>query len=292
MEPTDSYFIFIFNIAVLVILALIPWAAGLITNKFSNKRKVFLVGKILSILLSVLILAFFSISPFLFKADQEYLNEPFHFFVMGSILCGLFFSILPLSTFYFLASKKIKRRFLCIFGTFVIFFVILTGYEHFVNRCIGFVFETKRQELPLDEFYRIHPNADTSSDFNIFIQEDFRFEANLSVHRDFTQLKSMNISFHDDTTRCSRDDLQQDSVLLLIEEIINYRPEKDYCVITDMCEHPALHVDLAVNKKNSRFISLSLEDLDRFHPKAQNLARLALKLVKSNDFDRFEGCRD
>ena len=296
MEPTFPYFMLILKIVLIVLFASIPFILGILVNTISKHRKIFLItGKVVSILFTLLILGLFSI-PILY--DGDYLNIPRLYHVLGSLICGLLTSALPILTFYLTISKKTIKKKIGLFAlSFIFFFFILSIFEKFETRALGFAFETERTEVSIDKFYKDNPETDRNSDINlhIFVRNGIEdFTANISMYKDSITLETFELSFIAKDSlknnRCYRNDLPRDLVQDIIEEITHYQPEFEYSLIADLCLHPSASIILANNQKATA-IELELPDLDGFHPKAQRLVKKINDLIKNSKIDPTKGCR-
>ena len=295
MEPTDALFMTIAKIILIIIFSIIPFLLGVFANISTRHHRAFLItGRIVSILLAIfiaVILSFF----ITFATNELYSTQ--QTYILASYACGLTVAFLPLSTFYFTTCKKTKKqrtRYLII--SFVTFFLILSGFEFLYNRAFGFIFQTEREELSINEFYTDHPEADKNSDINVFasIQNGVReFTANISVYKDSIILKTIESKYIGDSNpeidSCYRNDLPPDLIQDIIEEITYYQPEIEYNWAADLCLHPHASIELA-NNKNATTIKLDLPDIDEYHPNAQRLVKKIKSLAKDSKMDPTKGC--
>lgn len=287
----------ILKIVLIVLFASIPFILGILVNTISKHRKIFLItGKVVSILFTLLILGLFSIS---ILYDGDYLNIPRLYHVLGGLICGLLTSALPILTFYLTISKKTKKKkFGLLAFSFIFFLFILSIFEKFETRALGFVFETERTEVSIDKFYKDNPETDRNSDINLvaFMSNGVEwYTAIISVYRDSTTLETFESSFIAKDSlknnRCYRNDLPRDLVQDIIEEVTHYQPEIEYTAYSDLCIHPSASIEMAYNKKATA-IELKLPDLDGFHPKAQRLVKKINNLIKNSKIDPTKGCRN
>ncbi len=295
MEPTETLFMTIAKLVLIVIFAIIPFLLGVFANISTKHHRAFLItGRIVSILLAIFIadiLSFF----ITFAIDESYSTQ--QTYILACYACGLTVAFLPLSTFFFTTCKKTKKqrvRYLII--SFVTFFLILSGFEFLYNRAFGFVFQTEQEELSINEFYTDHPEADKNSDINVFasIQNGVReFTANISVYKDSIILKTIESKYiggnNPEIDSCYRNDLPLDLIQDIIEEITYYQQEIEYSPFADMCLHPSATIDL-VNNKNATTIKLHLPDIDEFHPNARRLVKKINSLVNDSKIDPTKGC--
>ena len=295
MEPTEILFMTILKIILIIIFSIIPFLLGVFANISTKHHRAFLItGRIVSILLAIfiaVILSFF----ITFAIDESHSTQ--QTYILACYACGLTVAFLPLSTFFFTTCKKTKKqrvRYLII--SFVTFFLILSGFEFLHNRAFGYVFQTERYELSINEFYTDHPKADKNSDINIFasIQNGVSvFTANISVYKDSIILKTIESNYIGDgkseIDSCYRNDLPPDLIQDIIEEITYYQQEIEYSSFADMCLHPSATIDL-VNNKNATTIKLHLPDIDEYHPNAQSLVKKINSLVNDSTIDPTKGC--
>ena len=295
MEPTEILFMTILKIILIIIFSIIPFLLGVFANISTKHHRAFLItGRIVSILLAIfiaVILSFF----ITFAIDESHSTQ--QTYILACYACGLTVAFLPLSTFFFTTCKKTKKqrvRYLII--SFVTFFLILSGFEFLHNRAFGYVFQTERYELSINEFYTDHPKADKNSDINIFasIQNGVSvFTANISVYKDSIILKTIESEYFGDgkseIDSCYRNDLPPDLIQDIIEEITYYQQEIEYSPFADMCLHPSATIDL-VNNKNATTIKLHLPDIDEFHPNARRLVKKINSLVNDSKIDPTKGC--
>ena len=295
MEPTETLFMTILKIVLIIIFSIIPFLLGVFANISTKHHRAFLItGRIVSILLAIfiaVILSFF----ITFAIDESHSTQ--QTYILACYACGLTVAFLPLSTFYFTTCKKTKKqrvRYLII--SFVTFFLILSGFEFLHNRAFGYVFQTERYELSINEFYTDHPKADKNSDINIFasIQNGVSvFTANISVYKDSIILKTIESKYiggsNPEIDSCYRNDLPPDLIQDIIEEITYYQQEIEYSPFADMCLHPSATIDL-VNNKNATTIKLHLPDIDEFHPNARRLVKKINSLVNDSKIDPTKGC--
>ena len=295
MEPTETLFMTILKIVLIIIFSIIPFLLGVVANISTMHHKAFfIIGRIVSILLAIfiaVILSFF----ITFATDELYSTQ--QTYILASYACGLTVAFLPLSTFYFTTWKKTKKqraRYLII--SFATFFLILSGFEFLYNRAFGFVFQTEREELSINEFYTNHPEADKNSDINVFasIQNGVReFTANISVYKDSIILKTIESKYIGDSNpeidSCYRNDLPPDLIQDIIEEITYYQQEIEYSPFADACLHPSASIELADNR-NTTTIKLYLPDLDEYHPNARRLVKKIASLVNDSKIDPTKGC--
>lgn len=295
MEPTEILFMTILKIILIIIFSIIPFLLGVFANISTKHHRAFLItGRIVSILLAIfiaVILSFF----ITFAIDESHSTQ--QTYILACYACGLTVAFLPLSTFFFTTCKKTKKqrvRYLII--SFVTFFLILSGFEFLHNRAFGYVFQTERYELSINEFYTDHPKADKNSDINIFasIQNGVSvFTANISVYKDSIILKTIESNYIGDgkseIDSCYRNDLPPDLIQDIIEEITYYQQEIEYSSFADMCLHPSATIDL-FNNKNATTIKLHLPDIDEYHPNAQRLAKKIASLVNDSKINPTKGC--
>ncbi len=295
MEPTETLFMIILKIVLIIIFAIIPFLLGVFSNISTKFHKVFFIaGRIISILLAVSIAAGLSVG-IVFVTENAFEARPSY--IYACYFCGLITAFIPLSTFYFTTCKKTKKqraRYLII--SFATYFLILSGFEFLYNRSFGFVFQTEREELSINEFYTDHPEADKNSDINVFasIQNGVReFTANISVYKDSIILKTIESKYIGDSNpeidSCYRNDLPPDLIQDIIEEITYYQQEIEYSPFADACLHPSASIELADNK-NATTIKLYLPDLDEYHPNARRLAKKIKSLAKDSKIDPTKGC--
>ena len=294
MEPTEATFMTIVKTVFIIIFTIIPFMLGIFVNFSTKYRKAFfIVGKVVSILLTVFIVIF--LISVIFAADWSVSTQ--RPYILAWYACGLAIAFFPLSIFHFTTSKKTKKQRVCILTiSFVTFFSILSGFEFLYNRAFGFIFQTERYELSINDFYANHPEADKNCDINVFasIQSGAdEFTANISVYKDSIVLKKTEQNYIGngkfETDSCYRNDLSPDLIQDIIEEITYYQPEIEYTWIADLCFHPSASIELADNK-NARTIKLQLPNLDEFHPNAQRLAKKIKNLVKDSKIDPTKGC--
>lgn len=285
----------ILKIVLIIIFSIIPFLLGVFANISTKHHRAFLItGRIVSILLAIfiaVILSFF----ITFAIDESHSTQ--QTYILACYACGLTVAFLPLSTFYFTTCKKTKKqrvRYLII--SFVTFFLILSGFEFLHNRAFGYVFQTERYELSINEFYTDHPKADKNSDINIFasMQNGVSvFTANISVYKDSIILKTIESNYIGDgkseIDSCYRNNLPPDLIQDIIEEITYYQQEIEYSLFADMCLHPSATIDL-VNNKNATTIKLHLPDIDEFHPNARRLVKKINSLVNDSKIDPTKGC--
>jgi hypothetical protein len=295
MEPTYALFMTIAKLVLIIIFAIIPFLFGVFSNISTKFHKVFFIaGRIISILLAISIAAGLSVG-IVFVTENSFEVRPSY--IYACYFCGLITAFLPLSTFYFTTWKKTKKqraRYLII--SFATFFLILSGFEFLYNRAFGFVFQTEREELSINEFYTDHPEADKNSDINVFasIQNGVReFTANISVYKDSIILKTIESKYiggsNPEIDSCYRNDLSPDLIQDIIEEITYYKQEIEYSPFADACLHPSASIELADNR-NATTIKLYLPDLDEYHPNAQRLAKKIKSLAKDSKIDPTKGC--
>lgn len=296
MEPTESLFSPIFKIVFIVLFASIPFMLGILVNVIVKHHKFFLItGKIISVLLSLIILVLFGLT-FIYSDDISFSRL---YYGLACLICGLFVSVLPISTFYLTISKKTKKKKFGIFAiSFIFFFSCLSAFEFITIRAFSFVFETERTEISIDKFYKDYPDTDRNSDINLHIfmtNGAESFTANISMYKDSISLKTIEITYiapnNWQTDSCYRNDLPPDLVQDIIEEIIHYQPEIEYNLYADLCMHPSISIELANNKKTTA-IELKFPDLDAFHPNAQRIAKKINDLVKPSKFNSPKGCRN
>lgn len=295
MEPTDALFMTIVKIVLITIFAIIPLLLGIFANiSTKHHRAMFIAGKTVSILLTIFIIISLSISVIFAINEQDSTQRPY---IFAWCICWLLIAIFPLSTFYLTISKKTKKQKTCYLTiSFITFFLILSGSEFLYNRAFGYVFQTERFELSINDFYSNHPEADKNSDINIFASiqngED-EFTANISVYKDSITLKATELRYisskKSQKDSCYRNDLPRDLVQDIIEEITYYQPEIEYTWVGDLCFHPFAFVELA-NNKNATTIILKLPDIDEYHPNAQRLAKKITSLVNDSKIDPTKGC--
>ena len=295
MEPTETLFMIILKIVLIIIFAIIPFLLGVFANISTKFHKVFFIaGRIISILLAVSIAAGLSVG-IVFVTENAFEARPSY--IYACYFCGLITAFIPLSTFYFTTCKKTKKqRASYLIISFATFFLILSGFEFLYNRAFGFVFQTEREELSINEFYTDHPEADKKSDINVFasIQNGVReFTANISVYKDSIILKTIESKYIGDSNpeidSCYRNDLPPDLIQDIIEEITYYQQEIEYSPFADACLHPSASIELADNR-NATTIKLYLPDLDEYHPNARRLAKKIKSLVKDSKIDPTKGC--
>ena len=300
MEPTDALFMIIVNIVLFIIFAIIPLLLGIFANiSTKHPRAMFIAGKTVSILLTIITVISLSISIIYAINEQDSTQRPY---IFAWCICWLLIAIFPLSTFDLTTSQKTKKQKTCYLTiSFITFFLILSGSEFLYNRAFGYVFQTERFELPINDFYSNHPEADKNSDINIFTSiqngED-EFTANISVYKDSITLKATELRYisseiisseKSQKDSCYRNDLPRDLVQDIIEEITYYQPEIEYTWVGDLCFHPFAFVELA-NNKNATTIILKLPDIDEYHPNAQRLAKKFASLVNDSKIDPTKGC--
>lgn len=295
MEPTDALFMTIVKIVLITIFAIIPLLLGIFANiSTKHPRAMFIAGKTVSILLTIFIIISLSISVIFAINEQDSTQRPY---IFAWCICWLLIAIFPLSTFDLTTSQKTKKQKTCYLTiSFITFFLILSGSEFLYNRAFGYVFQTERFELSINDFYSNHPEADKNSDINIFASiqngED-EFTANISVYKDSITLKATELRYisskKSQKDSCYRNDLPRDLVQDIIEEITYYQPEIEYTWVGDLCFHPFAFVELA-NNKNATTIILKLPDIDEYHPNAQRLAKKFASLVNDSKIDPTKGC--
>lgn len=288
------------KLVLIIIFAIIPFLFGVFSNISTKFHKVFFIaGRIISILLAISIAAGLSVG-IVFVTENAFEARPSY--IYACYFCGLITAFIPLSTFYFTTCKKTKKQRACYLTlSFIAFFVILSGSEFLYNRAFGYVFQTERFELSINDFYSNHPEADKNSDINIFASiqngED-EFTANISVYKDSITLKATELRYisseiisseKSQKDSCYRNDLPRDLVQDIIEEIAYYQPEIEYTWVGDLCFHPFAFVELA-NNKNATTIILKLPDIDEYHPNAQRLAKKFASLVNDSKIDPTKGC--
>ena len=295
MEPTETLFMIILKIVLIIIFAIIPFLFGVFSNISTKFHKVFFIaGRIISILLAISIAAGLSVG-IVFVTENAFEARPSY--IYACYFCGLITAFIPLSTFYFTTCKKTKKqRASYLIISFATYFLILSGFEFLYNRAFGFVFQTEREELSINEFYTDHPEADKNSDINVFasIQNGVReFTANISVYKDSIILKTIESKYIGDSNpeidSCYRNDLPPDLIQDIIEEITYYQQEIEYSPFADACLHPSASIELADNR-NATTIKLYLPDLDEYHPNARRLAKKIKSLVKDSKIDPTKGC--
>ena len=295
MEPTETLFMIILKIVLIIIFSIIPFLLGVFANISTKHHRAFLItGRIVSILLAVSIAAGLSVG-IVFVTENAFEARPSY--IYACYFCGLITAFIPLSTFYFTTCKKTKKqRASYLIISFATFFLILSGFEFLYNRAFGFVFQTEREELSINEFYTDHPEADKKSDINVFasIQNGVReFTANISVYKDSIILKTIESKYIGDSNpeidSCYRNDLPPDLIQDIIEEITYYQQEIEYSPFADACLHPSASIELADNR-NATTIKLYLPDLDEYHPNARRLAKKIKSLVKDSKIDPTKGC--
>jgi hypothetical protein len=295
MEPTDALFMTIVKIVLITIFAIIPFLFGVFSNISTKFHKSFFIaGKTISILLAISIAAGLSIG-IVFVTENSFEVRPSY--IYACYFCGLITAFIPLSTFHFTTCKKTKKKRTCYLAlSFIAFFVILSGFEFLYNRAFGFVFQTEREEVSINEFYTDHPEADKNSDINVFasIQNGVReFTANISVYKDSIILKTIESKYiggsNPEIDSCYRNDLPPDLIQDIIEEITYYKQEIEYSPFADACLHPSASIELADNR-NATTIKLYLPDLDEYHPNAQRLAKKIKNLAKDSKIDPTKGC--
>lgn len=290
----------ILKIILIIIFSIIPFLLGVFANiSTKHHRAMFIAGKTVSILLTIFIIISLSISVIFAINEQDSTQRPY---IFAWCICWLLIAIFPLSTFDLTTSQKTKKQktyYLTI--SFITFFLILSGSEFLYNRAFGYVFQTERFELSINDFYSNHPEADKNSDINIFASiqngED-EFTANISVYKDSITLKATELRYISSEIisseklqkdSCYRNDLPRDLVQDIIEEITYYQPENEYTWVGDLCFHPFAFVDL-VNNKNATTIKLHLPDIDEFHPNARRLVKKINSLVNDSKIDPTKGC--
>ena len=295
MEPTETLFMIILKIVLIIIFSIIPFLLGVFANISTKHHRAFLItGRIVSILLAVSIAAGLSVG-IVFVTENAFEARPSY--IYACYFCGLITAFIPLSTFYFTTCKKTKKqRASYLIISFATFFLILSGFEFLYNRAFGFVFQTEREELSINEFYTDHPEADKKSDINVFasIQNGVReFTANISVYKDSIILKTIESKYIGDSNpeidSCYRNDLPPDLIQDIIEEITYYQPEIEYNWAADLCLHPHASIELA-NNKNATTIKLDLPDIDEYHPNAQRLVKKIKSLAKDSKINPTKGC--
>ena len=294
MEPTEPLFAIIAKIVLIIIFAIIPFVFGIFVNISTKHRKAFLIaGRVVSILSAIFIAVILTVGT-LYATEDSYEVRPFY--IYACYFCGLTIAFLPLSTFYFITCQKTKKRKACyLILSFIAFFVILSGFEFLYNRALGFVFQTEREELSINEFYTDHPEADKNSDINIFasLSADEWLTVNISVYKDSITLKTIESNYIGDgkseIDSCYHNDLPPDLIQDIIEEITYYQPEIEYNWAADLCLHPHASIELA-NNKNATTIKLDLPDIDEYHPNAQRLAKKIKSLAKDSKMDPTKGC--
>lgn len=294
MEPTEPLFAIIAKIVLIIIFAIIPFVFGIFVNISTKHRKAFLIaGRVVSILSAIFIAVILTVGT-LYATEDSYEVRPFY--IYACYFCGLTIAFLPLSTFYFITCQKTKKQRACyLILSFIAFFVILSGFEFLYNRALGFVFQTEREELSINEFYTDHPEADKNSDINIFasLSADEWLTVNISVYKDSITLKTIESNYFgggkSEIDSCYRNDLPPDLIQDIIEEITYYQPEIEYNWAADLCLHPHASIELA-NNKNATTIKLDLPDIDEYHPNAQRLAKKIKSLAKDSKMDPTKGC--
>ena len=294
MEPTEPLFAIIAKIVLIIIFAIIPFVFGIFVNISTKHRKAFLIaGRVVSILSAIFIAVILTVGT-LYATEDSYEVRPFY--IYACYFCGLTIAFLPLSTFYFITCQKTKKQRACyLILSFIAFFVILSGFEFLYNRALGFVFQTERKELSINEFYTDHPEADKNSDINIFasLSADEWLTVNISVYKDSITLKTIESNYIGDgkseIDSCYHNDLPPDLIQDIIEEITYYQPEIEYNWAADLCMHPHASIELA-NNKNATTIKLNLPDIDEYHPNAQRLAKKIKSLAKDSKMDPTKGC--
>lgn len=295
MEPTETLFMIILKIVLIIIFSIIPFLFGVFSNISTKFHKVFFIaGRIISILLAISIAAGLSVG-IVFVTENAFEARPSY--IYACYFCGLITAFIPLSTFYFTTCKKTKKqRASYLIISFATYFLILSGFEFLYNRAFGFVFQTEREEQSINEFYTDHPEADKNSDINVFasIQNGVRvFTANISVYKDSIILKTIESKYIGDSNpeidSCYRNDLPPDLIQDIIEEITYYQQEIEYSPFADACLHPSASIELADNR-NATTIKLYLPDLDEYHPNARRLAKKIKSLVKDSKIDPTKGC--
>ena len=295
MEPTETLFMTILKIVLIIIFSIIPFLFGVFSNISTKFHKVFFIaGRIISILLAISIAAGLSVG-IVFVTENAFEARPSY--IYACYFCGLITAFIPLSTFYFTTCKKTKKqRASYLIISFATYFLILSGFEFLYNRAFGFVFQTEREEQSINEFYTDHPEADKNSDINVFasIQNGVRvFTANISVYKDSIILKTIESKYIGDSNpeidSCYRNDLPPDLIQDIIEEITYYQQEIEYSPFADACLHPSASIELADNR-NATTIKLYLPDLDEYHPNARRLAKKIKSLVKDSKIDPTKGC--
>ena len=295
MEPTDALFMIIVNIVLFIIFAIIPFLFGVFSNISTKFHKAFFIaGRIISILLAISIAAGLSIG-IVFVTENSFEVRPSY--IYACYFCGLITAFLPLSTFHFTTCKKTKKQRTCYLAlSFIAFFAILSGFEFLYNRAFGFVFQTEREELSINEFYTDHPEADKNSDINVFASLSAGIEwltVNISVYKDSIILKTIESNYIGDgkseIDSCYRNDLPPDLTQDIIEKITYYQQETDYSPFADACLHPHASIELA-NNKNATTIKLDLPDIDEYHPNAQRLVKKIKSLAKDSKINPTKGC--
>ena len=285
----------ILKIVLIIIFSIIPFLLGVFANISTKHHRAFLItGRIVSILLAISIAAGLSIG-IVFVTENSFEVRPSY--IYACYFCGLITAFIPLSTFFFTTCKKTKKqrvRYLII--SFVTFFLILSGFEFLHNRAFGFVFQTEREEVSINEFYTDHPKADKNSDINIFASLSAGIEwltVNISVYKDSIILKTIESNYIGDgkseIDSCYRNDLPPDLIQDIIEEITYYQQEIEYSPFADACLHPSASIELADNR-NATTIKLYLPDLDEYHPNARRLAKKIKNLAKDSKIDPTKGC--
>ena len=295
MEPTETLFMTILKIVLIIIFSIIPFLFGVFSNISTKFHKVFFIaGRIISILLAISIAAGLSVG-IVFVTENAFEARPSY--IYACYFCGLITAFIPLSTFYFTTCKKTKKqRASYLIISFATYFLILSGFEFLYNRAFGFVFQTEREEQSINEFYTDHPEADKNSDINVFasIQNGVRvFTANISVYKDSIILKTIESKYIGDSNpeidSCYRNDLPPDLIQDIIEEITYYQQEIEYSPFADACLHPSASIELADNR-NATTIKLYLPDLDEYHPNAQRLVKKIKSLAKDSKINPTKGC--
>lgn len=300
MEPTDALFMTIVKIVLIIIFVTIPLLLGVVANiSTKHPRAMFIAGKTVLILLTIFIVISLSISVIFAINEQDSTQRPY---IFAWSVCWLLIAIFPLSTFYLTTSKKTKKQKTCYLTILsIMLFSILSGAEFLYNRAFGYVFQTERFELSINDFYSNHPEADKNSDINIFISIQNgadELTANISVYKDSITLKTTELNFisseiisseKPQKDSCYRNDLPRDLVQNIIEEITYYQPEIEYSWVGDLCFHPFAFIELA-NNKNATTIILKLPDIDEYHPSAQRLAKKIASLVNNSKIDPTKGC--
>lgn len=295
MEPTYALFMTIAKLVLIIIFAIIPFLFGVSSNIFTKFHKEFLIaGKIISILLAISIAAGLSVGM-VYVTEDSFKARPLY--IYACYFCGLITAFIPLSTFHFTTCKKTKKQRTCYLAlSFIAFFVILSGFEFLHNRAFGFVFQTEREELSINEFYTDHPEADKNSDINVFASLSAGIEwltVNISVYKDSIILKTIESKYignsNPEIDSCYRNDLPPDLIQDIIEEITYYQQEIEYSPFADACLHPLASIEL-VDNRNATTIKLDLPDIDEYHPNAQRLAKKIKSLAKDSKIDPTKGC--
>ena len=295
MEPTEPLFAIIAKIVLIIIFAIIPLLLGIFANiSTKHPRAMFIAGKTVSILLTIFTVISLSISVIYAINEQDSTQRPY---IFAWCICWLLIAIFPLSTFDLTTSQKTKKQKTCYLTiSFITFFLILSGSEFLYNRAFGYVFQTERFELSINDFYSNHPETDKNSDINVFASLSVGIEwltVNISVYKDSITLKTIESNYIGDgkseIDSCYHNDLPPDLIQDIIEEITYYQPEIEYNWAADLCMHPHASIELA-NNKNATTIKLNLPDIDEYHPNAQRLAKKIASLVNDSKINPTKGC--